>query len=143
MTTNHPFDSDELAATRLRAGDADRERTADELRRAHTDGRIDSDELAERIGRCYESRMYGELQRLTADLLRPEPRGSLQRFDRNGRHPRHRLRVALAAIAAVWVLAVASGTAAGRAHPHPHAFALLLVLAFAFLISRLVHAVRA
>jgi hypothetical protein len=143
MTTNDPFNSDLLAAARLRAGDADRERTADELRRAHADGRIDSDELAERIGRCYESKTFGELQRLTADLLGPERRGSLQRFDHGGRHPRHRLRIALAAIAAVWVLAVVSGAAAGHAHPHPHVFGFLLVLAFAFLVTRLVRAVRA
>ncbi|MFZ0387396.1 MAG: DUF1707 domain-containing protein [Solirubrobacteraceae bacterium] len=143
MTTNDSFNSDLLAAARRRAGDADRERTADELRRAHSDGRIDSDELAERIGRCYESKTFGELQRLTADLLGPERRGSLQRFDHGGRHPRHRLRIALAAIAAVWVLAVASGAAGGHAHPHPPGFGFLLVLAFAFLVTRLVRAVRA
>jgi Domain of unknown function (DUF1707) len=139
MTTHDRFEFDQVGAARLRAGDADRERTADELRRAHTDGRIDSDELAERIGRCYEARTYAELQRLTADLVRPERSGSLARFDHGGRH---RWRIALAAIAAVWVLAVAIG-ARGHAHPHPPVFALLVVLAFAFLVTRLVHAVRA
>jgi Domain of unknown function (DUF1707) len=143
MTINDRLHPDQLAAARLRAGDADRERTADELRRAHVDGRIDSDELFERIGRCYEAKTFGELQRLTADLLGPERRGSLQRFDHGGRHPRQRLRVGLAAIAALWVLAVAVGGAAGHAHPHPHAFAFLVVLAFAFLVTRLVRAVRA
>jgi hypothetical protein len=143
MTTNERFDFDQLAAARLRAGDADRERTADELRRAHGDGRIDSDELAERIGRCYEARTFGDLERLTSDLVAPERRGSPQRFDRGGRGHRHRLRIALAAIAALWLLSVASGAAAGHAHPHPHVFAILLVLAFAFLVTRLVRAVRA
>jgi Domain of unknown function (DUF1707) len=143
MTIDDHFDSDRLPAARLRAGDADRERTADELRRAHADGRIDADELAERVGRCYESRTFGELQRLTADLLGPERRRTLERFDRGGRHPRHGLRIALAAIAALWVLSVASGAAAGHAHPHPHVFAFLVVLGFAFLITRLVRAVRA
>jgi hypothetical protein len=143
MTTNDRFDPDPLTAARLRAGDADRERTADELRRAHADGRIDADELADRIGRCYEARTFGELQRLTADLVRPERRGTLERFDHGRRYPRHRLRIVLAAIAAVWVLAVASGSGAGHAHPHPHVFGFLLVLAFAFLVTRLVRAVRA
>ena len=141
MTTNERFDFDQLAAARLRAGDADRERTADELRRAHGDGRIDSDELAERIGRCYEARTFGDLERLTSDLVAPERRGSPQRFDRGGH--RHRLRIALAAIAALWLLSVASGVAAGHAHPHPPVFPILLVLAFAFLVTRLVRAVRA
>jgi hypothetical protein len=142
MTTHDPFDSDPLASARLRAGDADRERTADELRRAHTDGRIDSDELSERIGRCYESRTYGELQRLTADLVRPERRGSLHPYQ-GGRFPRHRLQIALAAIAALWVVAVAAHGGPGHAHLHPHPFAFLVLLAFAFLITRLVRAVRA
>jgi hypothetical protein len=140
MTTHDRFDPDHPAAARLRAGDVDRERTADELRRAHSDGRLDSDELGERIGRCYEARTYGELQRLTADLLGPERRGSLQRLGRGG----HRSwRIALAAIAAVWVLAAAIGGRAGHAHPHPPVLAFLVVLAFAFLVTRLVHAVRA
>jgi hypothetical protein len=137
MTTNDHFAPDRLPAARLRAGDADRERTADELRRAHTDGRIDADELAERIGRCYESRTFGELQQLTADLVTPEPHGSLPRLAHGGRR---RLRIALAAIAALWVLAVASGA---HAHPHPPVFSLLLLLVFAFLATRLVRAVRA
>jgi Domain of unknown function (DUF1707) len=140
MTTNDRFDLDQLAAARLRAADADRERTADELRRAHSDGRIDSDELAERIGRCYEARTFGELQRLTGDLVRPERPGSLARLHHGGRR---RWRIALAAIAAVWVLAVAIGGGARHAHPHPPVFAFLLVLAFAFLVTRLVRAVRA
>jgi len=145
MTTNDHGNLEQLAAARVRAGDADRERTADELRRAHVDGRIDSDELSERIGRCYQSKTFGELQRLTSDLVAPVPRGGLQPSHRRGRHPRQRLRIALAAIAAMWVLAVATQGAAGHAHPHPHAFvfAFLLVLAVAFLVSRLVHAVRA
>jgi hypothetical protein len=125
-------------ASRRRGPRANRRRAAPR----HADGRIDSDELAERIGRCYESRTFGELQRLTADLLVPERRGSLQRLDHGGRHPRHRLRIAVAAIVALWVLAVASGAAAGHAHPHPHVFGFLLVLAFAFLVTRLVRAVR-
>jgi hypothetical protein len=52
----------------LRASDADRESTADRLRRHHADGRFDSDEFNERIDRCYASKTVGELGELVADL---------------------------------------------------------------------------
>src|SRR3954471_6567388 len=52
----------------LRASDADRERAADALRRHHLDGRLDTDELQERLGRCYAARTTGELAALFADL---------------------------------------------------------------------------
>lgn len=52
----------------LRAGDADREATADHLRRSHSEGRLDSDEFATRIDRCYDAKTIRELQRLVADL---------------------------------------------------------------------------
>src|SRR3954464_10112701 len=40
-------------APSVRASDADRERVADALRRHHLDGRLDTDELQERLDRCY------------------------------------------------------------------------------------------
>ena len=52
----------------LRAGDADREATADHLRRGHSEGRLDSDEFATRIDRCYDAKTIGELEQLVADL---------------------------------------------------------------------------
>ena len=52
----------------LRASDADREATADRLRRHHTDGRIDADEFQERLVRCFAARTVGELAELTQDL---------------------------------------------------------------------------
>src|SRR3954447_6104367 len=48
----------------LRASDADRERVAAALRRHHVDGRLDTDELQERLGACYAARTLGELERL-------------------------------------------------------------------------------
>ena len=54
----------------LRASDADREATADWLRRHHTEGRIDSEEFQERIDRCYQAKTVGELDQLVADLPR-------------------------------------------------------------------------
>lgn len=52
----------------LRAGDADRETVAETLRAQHLAGRIDTDELQERVERCYAARTYGELDALLADL---------------------------------------------------------------------------
>jgi len=52
----------------LRASDADRERTAAALRRHHVDGRLDTDELQDRLGRCYAARTEDDLRALLADL---------------------------------------------------------------------------
>lgn len=54
----------------IRASDADRERIADRLRAHHTDGRIDSDELNDRIDACYRAKTIGELDQLLHDLPR-------------------------------------------------------------------------
>lgn len=54
----------------LRVGDADRETVANRLRGHHADGRLDTDELAERVDRCYHARTVGELEELLADLPR-------------------------------------------------------------------------
>jgi Domain of unknown function (DUF1707) len=59
----------------LRAGDADREAVAEELRRAHEEGRLDTAELEERLERCYAAKTFAELDRLVQDLpRRPEAR---------------------------------------------------------------------
>jgi Domain of unknown function (DUF1707) len=58
----------------LRASDADRTAVGDILRREHVDGRLDSDEYAERYGRCLEAKTYAQLDSLIADLpAAPEP----------------------------------------------------------------------
>src|SRR5262249_2818389 len=48
----------------LRAADADRERVAERLRAGHAEGRLDIDELQERLERCFESKTLGELREL-------------------------------------------------------------------------------
>jgi Domain of unknown function (DUF1707) len=62
----------------LRAGDADRERVAEELTRHCADGRLSPDELSDRVEAAYGSRTLGELATLTRDLPRlpvsPPPR---------------------------------------------------------------------
>lgn len=52
----------------MRACDADRERTADMLRNAFVEGRLNQEELDERLGRVYAARTYGDLAAQTADL---------------------------------------------------------------------------
>jgi hypothetical protein len=52
----------------MRAGDADRERAAEQLRSAHTEGRLDLTEYDERVQQAWAARTYGELEALTADL---------------------------------------------------------------------------
>jgi Domain of unknown function (DUF1707) len=64
----------------LRAADADREATGERLRHHHAEGRLDTEELQERIDRCYQAKTVGELERLLTDLP-PEPtsKGRLRR----------------------------------------------------------------
>src|SRR2546423_13838565 len=52
----------------LRASNADRERVAEILRTAAAEGRIDLDELDERLGAVYAARTYADLVPLTRDL---------------------------------------------------------------------------
>src|SRR3954451_25128937 len=52
----------------LRASDAERERVAEALRRHHLDGRLDTEELQERLERAYAARTTGELAPLLAHL---------------------------------------------------------------------------
>jgi hypothetical protein len=60
----------------LRASDADRERVADVLRDAAGDGRLDLDELDERLHAAYAARTHAELVPLTADLAAPDAAGA-------------------------------------------------------------------
>jgi Domain of unknown function (DUF1707)/Domain of unknown function (DUF4190) len=55
----------------LRASDADREAAVERLRVAALDGRLDSDELEERLAQAYAARWCSELSRLTADVTAP------------------------------------------------------------------------
>jgi hypothetical protein len=57
----------------LRASDADREAVAERLRVASVDGRIDSDELEERLAAVYSARWVGDLDRIVADVVPPPP----------------------------------------------------------------------
>jgi hypothetical protein len=52
----------------LRASDADRDAVADRLHQAAVEGRLEPDELEERLHRALRARTYGELRGLVADL---------------------------------------------------------------------------
>ncbi len=57
----------------LRAAASDRESVADILRDQHVAGRLDADELQDRIERCYAAKTYAELDAVIADLPNEEP----------------------------------------------------------------------
>ncbi len=63
------FDTD----ASLRAGDAEREQVADRLRRSHAEGRLDVEELQDRLERCYAAKTVGELRGLVVDLPGEHP----------------------------------------------------------------------
>ena len=57
----------------MRASDADRDAAADRLRVATGEGRLDADELDERLSRVYGARWCSELVELTSDVTPPAP----------------------------------------------------------------------
>ena len=59
---------EELPRAELRASHEDRDIIVDQLRVAAGDGRIDGDELDQRIEAAMSARTYGELDKLTKDL---------------------------------------------------------------------------
>ncbi|MBO2453721.1 DUF1707 and DUF2154 domain-containing protein [Actinomadura barringtoniae] len=70
----------------MRASDADRDRVALVLREAAAEGRLDMDELDERLSAVYAAKTYAELEPITRDLPVPtggapiaHPAGSLDR----------------------------------------------------------------
>ena len=96
----------------LRASDGDRDAVAERLRRAAGEGRLEPDELEERLHAALRARTYGELRRLLADLP-AEPAAWDRR--RAGAMPAGRIAlavalrvaVALAVVAVVLIVAVA------------------------------------
>ena len=65
----------------LRVSDEDRERVAAEIREHFAQGRLDSDELSDRLGRAYGARTAGELDALRADLPRVPPSAAVRRTE--------------------------------------------------------------
>jgi len=65
----------------LRVSDEDRERVAAEIREHFAHGRLDSDELSDRLGRAYGARTAGELDSLRADLPQVAPSAAVRRAE--------------------------------------------------------------
>ncbi len=63
-----PEDRAAAGRGRLRASHADREHVIDTLKTAFADGRLDKDELDDRVGQALAARTYAELARVTADI---------------------------------------------------------------------------
>ncbi|HYB86238.1 MAG TPA: DUF1707 domain-containing protein [Streptosporangiaceae bacterium] len=76
---------------RIRASDADRDRTAALLREHHAAGRLTADEFNERLDKAYAAKTLGQLDELLADLpgidLYKLPDASLDRTRRGGSGP--------------------------------------------------------
>jgi hypothetical protein len=109
----------------LRASDAERERVADALRRHHLDGRLDTEELQERLDRCYAARTVGELEPLLADLPGDGPA-------RPSAPPMRPWPPMLAAVLIAFLLVATLGAVA-HGHPGPLPFiAVFLLLRFAW-----------
>jgi hypothetical protein len=82
----------------LRASDADRERAADTLRRAAGVGRLELDELDERLNAAYAARTRPELERLVADVVVEDEEA-----------PAHRMPVRRGEGGARWLVAIMGG----------------------------------
>jgi hypothetical protein len=70
---------EQLPRAEMRASHEDRDIIIDQLRVAAGDGRIDGDELDQRIEAAMSARTYGELDRLTKDLPPSTQQASLAR----------------------------------------------------------------
>lgn len=72
MTNRYFLDRIAAREPNIRAGDADRERTAERLRKGHAEGRLDMDEFQQRLERCYEAKTLDDLGELVSDLPRQD-----------------------------------------------------------------------
>ena len=93
---------------RIRASDADRDRTAEFLREHLAAGRLTQDEFAERLDKAYAAKTLGELDELLADL----PGIDLYKLPDEGL-PRHRGRNGLPPLP--WLMAPSKVSPAWRA----------------------------
>jgi len=99
--------------TGIRASDAERDRTAEQLKRHYLDGRLTSEEYAERLDAALNARTRAALHQLLADLpplVEPQAPPSARPWWR-GVHP---LAAVVALIATLWV----AGWVFGGGHPH-------------------------
>jgi hypothetical protein len=70
-----------VSSPELRVADADRDRTVERLRAAAAEGRLDPDELGERVSKALTARTQSELDALLGDL--PKPQVAVAKPDRS------------------------------------------------------------
>lgn len=121
-------------AARLRIGDAERSAAADRLARHFSHGRLDQDELDDRLGRVMRATTAGDLTEVFADLPadepvtaavaagQPRPAAAGRPYPVRGRRRRGR---------AVIVLVVCIIAAISVAHALAHSIVFLAVVALA------------
>lgn len=73
---------DIVAEDSMRASNADRDRTAEALRKHHSDGRLTDEEFQERYERSLAAKTLGELREIVADLPGERPRRERPRWPR-------------------------------------------------------------
>ncbi len=103
------------ARAALRASDADRDNVAERLRKAAVEGRLDTDELEERLETALSARTYGQLEPLLRDLpSRRRPRSARSRaLTVGGTALLATLALTAVVLAAIAVLFIATGVFAG------------------------------
>ena len=94
---------------RIRAADADRDATANVLRRHYTEGRLNAQEYDERIERCYAAKTLAELDELFGDLPRVEAREPEPAHLRHAYRPPWRLAVVAPIVIALIVISALTG----------------------------------
>ncbi len=116
MYTDHTYHTDGLRGRggsihdrRMRASDADRDATANVLRRHYTEGRLDAQEYDERIERCYAAKTLAELDELFGDLPRVETREPEPGRVRHAYRPPWRLAVVAPVVIALVVISALTG----------------------------------
>ena len=89
----------------LRASDADREKVAERLSRHAAEGRLDHDELEDRVAAAYAAKTEGELALLLRDLPQERPRVRLPAVPRVNLTPEVRAYVGtMVLLVAIWAL---------------------------------------
>jgi hypothetical protein len=104
-----------LSSTGLRASDDDRERVAAELREHAVAGRLDTDELEQRVEDAYAARTTAELDAVRRDLPAPPGQATVEQSQRRAQLTRQVLQEAggslgaFAVCAGVWLATGAHG----------------------------------
>lgn len=92
----------------LRASDADRDRVAERLHKAATEGRILAHELEERLATALRARTYGELDSVVADIPGAAPARPRSRSRRlMASHPAMAVAILVAVTLTAFVIAIA------------------------------------